>query len=197
MTRAATLGCLLTALLSTGCVRLVGPEDVRLELSEQAGVKLKQETGFTVTRSGIWLARQFVDSEEVPLHGVRRVEVGVYEVRGLKSGLEEARRIDPGYFHEWTPIVRVNEDGEQLMVLVREKEESLRALLVVVAEPDEWVLVRVYGHLDDLLEQAMSMAFEEVDRPDLYARTRRERGLDAPAAAPAPSGPDWACMAID
>ena len=193
MNRAATLGGMLTVLLATGCVRLVGPEDVRLELSEQAGVKLKQETGFTVTRSGIWLARQFVDDDEVPLRGVRRVEVGVYEVRGLKRGLDEPRRLDPAYFRDWTPIVRVNEDEEQLMVLVREKDESLRAMLVVVAEPEEWVLVRVYGKLDDLLEQAMSMAFEEVDRPDLYAKTRRERGLDASA----PTSADWACMTLD
>lgn len=193
MNRAATLVGILTVLLATGCVRLVGPEDVRLELSERAGVKLKQETGFTVTRSGIWLARQFVDDDEVPLRGVRRVEVGVYEVRGLKRGLDRPRALDPGLFREWTPIVRVNEDEEQLMVFVREKDESLRALLVVVAEPEEWVLVRVHGRLDDLLEQAMSMAFEQVDRPELYARSRRARGLDAHA----PSSADWACMSID
>jgi uncharacterized protein DUF4252 len=197
MNRAATLGCILTALLATGCVRLVGPEDVRLELSDQAGVKLKQETGFTVTRSGIWLARQFVDDDEVPLRGVRRVEIGVYEVAGLKHGLEEPQRLDPGYFRDWTPIVRVNEDGEQLMVLVREKKESVRAMLIVVAEPDEWVLVRVFGHLDQTLEQAMTMAFDEVERPDLYARTRRARGLDTPTEAPASASAEWACMSID
>jgi hypothetical protein len=83
------------------------------------------------------------------------------------------------------------------MVLVREKKESVRAMLVVVAEPDEWVLVRVFGHLDDTLEQAMTMAFDEVERPDLYARTRRERGLDTPAEAPAPSSAEFACMSID
>jgi len=193
MNRGAVSGLVCAALLATGCVRLVGPEDVRLELSDQAGVKLRQETGFTVTRSGIWLARQFVDAEEIPLRGVRRVEVGVYEVRGLRRGVDEPRRLDPGYFRDWTPIVRVHEDEEQVMVLVREKEESLRALLVVVAEPDEWVLVRIHGRLDHLLEQAMSMAFEQVDRPDLYAKTRRERGLDPPSSAKAA----WMCQTID
>jgi len=173
----AVLGALL---LSTSCVRFIGPEDVRLELSEQAGVKLRQETGLTVTRSGIWLARQFVDEQEVPLRGLRRVEVGVYEVKGLRRGLDEPRPLDPAYFHDWQPVVRLREDGEEVMVFVREKDDHLRSLLVVVAEPEEWVLVRMHGRLDDLLEQAMRLAFDHMDRPDLYAKTRRERGLDAP-----------------
>lgn len=30
------------------------------------------------------------------------------------------------------------------------------------------------------MEQAIEMAFKDVDRSDLYAKTRRERGLDPP-----------------
>jgi hypothetical protein len=45
-------------------------------------------------------------------------------------------------------------------------------------EPDEWVLVRIRGKLDRIIEDAIEMAFDEVDRPDLYAKTRRERGLE-------------------
>ena len=66
------------------------------------------------------------------------------------------------------------------MVLFKAKDDVVRSLLIVVAEPDEWVLVRIRGKLDKVLEQAIEMAFEDVDRSDLYAKTRRERGLDPP-----------------
>ena len=55
------------ALLGVSCVRFVGPEDIRHDLSDQAGVKLKQETGFTFTRSAVWLARHFVKEEDFTL----------------------------------------------------------------------------------------------------------------------------------
>jgi hypothetical protein len=172
---------LCTLLMAVGCVRFLGPEDVRQDLSAQAGVKLKQETGVTVTRSGLWLARQFVDDEEVPLAGLRRVEVGVYEVRGLRRGVETPRRLDLRHLAGWDPMVRIQEPGEEVMVLTKQdKRDRIRSMLIVVAEDDEWVLVRLYGKLDGVIEQAMKMAFEDVDRPELYARTRHERGLTEP-----------------
>lgn len=166
------------ALLGVSCVRFVGPDDIRHDLSVQAGVNLKQETGFTFTRSAVWLARKFVKEEDFTLEGVRRVEIGVYEVKGLKDGRQSPSPLDMTKLEGWVPIVRVHETGEDVMVLFKEKDDVVRALLVVVAEPDEWVLVRIRGKLDQVLEQAIEMAFQDVDRPDLYAKTRRERGLD-------------------
>lgn len=170
----------LMALLSVSCVRFVGPDDIRHDLSIQAGVNLKQETGFTFTRSAVWLARKFVKDEEFTLEGVRRVEIGVYEVKGLKKGQESPSPLDLTKLEGWEPIVRVHEPGEDVMVLFKEKDDVVRALLVVVAESDEWVLVRIRGKLDQVMEQAIEMAFRDVDRSDLYAKTRRERGLDPP-----------------
>jgi hypothetical protein len=170
----------LIALLGVSCVRFVGPDDIRHDLSIQAGVNLKQETGFTFTRSAVWLARKFVKEEEFTLEGVRRVEIGVYEVKGLKKGQEAPSPLDMTKLEGWEPIVRVHEPGEDVMVLFKEKDDVVRALLIVVAESDEWVLVRIRGKLDQVLEQAIEMAFEDVDRSDLYAKTRRERGLDPP-----------------
>ena len=62
--------------------------------------------------------------------------------------------------------------------MLRQEDEKIRGLLVVVAERDEWVLVRVRGKLDLIVEDVMRMAFDQADRPDRYADTRRERGLD-------------------
>jgi hypothetical protein len=195
---------LVPALLATCCVRFHGPEDVRTELSRQAGVRLKQETGLTVTRSGVWLARKALrwsGEEEISLRGVRRVEVGIYEVRGLRGGQAERVRLDPRYLErDWQPIVRVHDEGEDVFVLVHEREGALRGMLVVVADQDEWVLVRLRGKLDRIVEDAMRLAFDQADRPDLFERAmeQREPQADPPVRAYAladwPSyGEPWGC----
>ena len=186
--RAVGLLLVIPALVSTGCVRLHGPEDIRRELSRSAGVKLHRETGITVTRSGVWLARKILKwthaDEEMPisLKGLRRVQVGVYKVEGLRRGVEAPMRIDfREHFDEtWTPIVRVHDDDETVLVLTQagKRPGQLRAMLVVVAEEDEWVLVRLLGKLENIVEEAMQLAFDEVERPELYAKTREERGLE-------------------
>ena len=51
------------------------------------------------------------------------------------------------------------------------------APLIVVAEDEEWVVVRMYGDLDRILEETMRFAFDQAERPDLYDRTREERDL--------------------
>jgi len=180
---------LIPVLSSVACIRLHGPKDLRRDLSDSAGVRLEREVGFTVTRSGVWLARMglnMADEDTVSLKGVKRVQVGIYSVDGLARG-HDARsplgvaNLLPG----WEPVVRVREEGEEVLVLVDQHEESIRGLVVIVAEEDEWVLVRIKGKLDRIIEDAISMAFDQADRPDLYARSREERGLD-----PLPDGHD-------
>jgi hypothetical protein len=166
-----------------GCVRLHGPTDVRRDLGQTAGVQLEQEFGLTVTRSGMWLARKATkqaDEPEISLKGIRRVEIGVYQVTGLRNEGQERSGLGGEQFPGWTPLVRVHEDDEDVMILTQERDGKIRRLLIVAAESDEWVLIRIRGKLDQIIEEAIEMAFDEVDRPDLYAKTRRERGLESP-----------------
>ena len=44
--------------------------------------------------------------------------------------------------------------------------------------------MRVKGNLNRVIEEGMRYAFDEIDRPDLYAATRRERGIDPPEDEP-------------
>ncbi len=165
--RLRTAGLLLLA--QTACIRYGGPSDLRRDLSREAGVKLDCEFGVTVTRTGIALARLFTDDDEVPLKGVRRVEVGVYRVLGLRGGLDAPRRLELPELADLTPVVRLHEEGEDVFVLVRQDEdEQIRQMVVVAAENDEWVLVRIKGRLTRTFEQAMRMAFDEIDRPEKY-----------------------------
>ena len=185
----ATLLILLTAV---GCVRPWGPGSMRRELSRDAGVHLDQEFGVTVTRSGIWLARQILEmtdaGDEVPhLKGLRKVQVGVYRVDDYRRGYDGMLALDANTFGpDWTPLVRVVEGGETVQVLTKERAGQLRGMLVVVAERDEWVIVRMRGRLDRIVESAMDFAFDKIDRPDLSDRTVEaweEHGADSWRAA--------------
>jgi len=158
-----------------------GPEDLRRDLSTSAGVELDREAGVTVGRFGIAVARVFTKQEEVPLKGVRKVEVGVYEVVGRHAGSRLSGRLQLPEMPGYVPIVRVHDDGEDVFVLLKsDEQERIRRMLVIVAEDDEWVLVRIRGKLDRIIEQAMQMAFDQADKPDLYepalADYRERRG---------------------
>jgi len=178
-----------SALLGTGCVTLHGPEEIRRDLSAEVGVKLDHEFSITVNRGGMWMARtgmKWAGEDEVDLRGVHHVDVGIYRVEGLRRGFEAPRAIHPDYFEGWEALARVQEEGENVLVLTKEKHGGIRGLLVVVAESDEWVIVQVKGKLDSILEQALAQAFDEVDRPDLYEKTREERGLEPSNERPGP-----------
>ena len=165
---------------TVGCIRLHGPGDLKRELSEQAGVELDKEFGITVTRSGLWLARQAMkiaeDEDEIPsLKGLRKVQVGVYTVEGLRPDVEEAVPVHLAVPDGWERLARVHEPGEDVIVAVRIDEDGeIRRMLVVVAEEDEWVLVKLKGRLSTFLENAMEFAFDEADRPELFARVNEE-----------------------
>ena len=186
---------LLSALLGTGCVTLHGPEEIRRDLSDEVGVKLGHEFSITVNRGGMWMARTGMkwagEADEVDLRGIHHVDVGIYNVEGLRKGFEAPGAIHPDLFEGWEPLARVQEEGENVLVLTREKRGGIRGLLVVVAESDEWVIVKVKGNLDQVIEQALAQAFDEMERPELYDKTREERGLEPlPDDSGSPDDPD-------
>ncbi len=124
--------------------------------------------GVTLTRTAVMLVRWATSEEDIPLRGVRRVEVGTYRVQRLGRGVEQRRPLDPPELPGWQNIVRVRENNEDIFVLVREEEDEIRGMLIVVAEEDEWVLVRIRGSLRHTLESVMELAFDRAERPDLY-----------------------------
>ena len=67
-----------------------------------------------------------------------------------------------------------------------EEDARIRRLLLVVAEQDEWTVVRLKGKLDAFVEDAIRYAFDEADRPDLYATSARQPGWERPEAVPEP-----------
>jgi hypothetical protein len=167
------------SLISFGCIRAIGPEDVTRELSQYAGVDLRQEVGITVTRSGIWLAKKSLkwsDETEISLDGLRRVEVGVYEVTGMRDEEDRPALSLEQFPTRWAPWVRVQDEGEDVFVLVREgkKPAEIDGMLVVVTSDDEWVVVRMRGKLERIMEDAIRLALDQADKPELTERTLEE-----------------------
>ena len=137
----------------------------------------------------VMLVRWATSEEEIPLRGVRRIEVGVYQVQGLRRGVQERQRMDPPELPGWQNVARVREDNEEVFVLVREEEGQIRGLLVVVAEEDEWVLVRIRGKLQRTFESVMELAFDRAERPDLYEPVLAEyRGDEGDRLKSVPGG---------
>ncbi|HKQ59717.1 MAG TPA: hypothetical protein VJS92_00450 [Candidatus Polarisedimenticolaceae bacterium] len=161
-------------LAGTGCVGFRGPEDVRREMVRASGVELEREVGLSVGPAMLGLVRLFSSEEEIPLRGVRSVQVGVYAVRDRAA----ARPLGSGDFPGWDPLVHVVDGSDQVWVLARTREQALRALLVVVVEPDEWTVVRLRGRdLKPMIAEAVRYALDEADHPELYPPTRAELAL--------------------
>jgi len=183
--RAVALSAIAASFLCTACV-LRGPSGMKRDLSSASGVELQREMGLTLGPTSLWIARHAgaFDDEDVELRGLRKIQVGVYRV--LDDSVDEApgMRLDRLEQRGWKPFVRVHEADEDAAVLVRESAGRVRSLVVVVAESDEWTIVRLEGDLDALLEDALELAFDKAGKPALYEASRRERGLEAAGQKP-------------
>lgn len=169
------------------CIGFHGPEDLRRDLVQATGVDLDRETGVSIGRTGVMLVRWFTPEDEIPLKGVRRVQVGVYEVTDFGDGGYGRGPVIPPELPGWEPVASVREDDENVFVLLRQEEDAIRGMLVIVMEQDEWVLVRIKGKLQHVVEEAMRMAFDRAEHPDLYEPAVAEYREARPAADEEPT----------
>jgi len=98
----------------------------------------------------------------------------------------EENQLSAESFENWSPMVRMHEDGETVLVLVRWKDARIRDMLVIVDDRHELVVVRMKGKLDHILQEAMELGFNQADRPELFepalARLDRDVGESQSAA---------------
>jgi hypothetical protein len=154
----------MAGLLASGCW-FHGPGDVRREISRSTGTEYSTEIGLTLGRTSMAIARwglRTAGEDEVSLKGVRKVQVGIYHPVGPAAS--DPLTCLPG----WEPVVRMHEDGESVLVMVQERGDRIRGMLVIVDDADELVVVRMRGRLERVLKEAMELGFEQADRPDLY-----------------------------
>lgn len=180
---------LLAAVAFSGCW-FHGPSEIRDEISLSTGTEYETELGLTLGRTSMAITKIGLDTSEDEndhsLKGVRKLQVGVYHPKGSFASTKKESRLSAESFENWSPLVRMIEDGENVLVLVREKKSHIREMLVIVEEPDELVVVRMKGKLDHLLDDAMELGFDQADRPELFepalARLERERDENEPGA---------------
>jgi hypothetical protein len=134
---------------STGCISLLGPEDLRFRLSLLNGVGIDREFALGVDGLTLQAAAAFAPVD-VPLGGVYWTDFGTFKIRGDAKGLISNARL-PGY----ESIVRVREDGEEVNVLVKQSDTAIKSFVVLAREGDELVIVRMHGRIDKLLQQIM------------------------------------------
>lgn len=155
-TRASrVVAALVVPLLSVGCWFGTGStSDVRWMVTDEIGMQLEPEFGMKAGRITLGFARfglKLAGQHDISLKGLRKVEVGVYNVAERGVGARGVTDLD---FPGWERIVRVKEDGEDVLVLVRTGEpERIKAMMVLVHDENELVVVRAKGKIHKLLER--------------------------------------------
>jgi hypothetical protein len=90
------------------------------------------------------------------LRDVHRVKVGVFRTRELPIDgdleLHTLRRFER---EGWSMAARVREDDEQVWVMYRERYGHIRDMFVLVLDPDELVIVRFEGNLNEIVRLAL------------------------------------------
>jgi hypothetical protein len=109
------------------------------------------------------------------LRDVSKVQVAVYETRGdvRAASLQTPARLQQLLDDGWEMAVRVREDNEMVWLLYRVDGDSVREMFVVVLGDEELVLVRVKGHL----ERIMAQALEDINDGDGFLHGSRARRL--------------------
>ena len=167
------------AFLVTGCIiPFNGPGDIKRDVQHATGNDLDMDFGVTVGRSGMAFARWIVgkSDEQIPLEGIKKVEVGVYEVIDPTPG--ERRSINSLQWPGWIPVVEIYGEGlgsaegvgsADVIILFQYDEggQLKRMLLLIEEEDDRLVIVRISGKLDQLIEQVIAYGLEESDHPEL------------------------------
>ncbi len=155
----------LSSTFAAGCWFRGPGRDLRREVAQLSDLRLDREFGLRMGRPTLFFVRQGVRiagmADELPLRGVRRVEVGVYRVLGAAARGDDANELCRMRFAEWEPVVRVCDGDEHVLLFARIEDDSIQGLLVVVQDDEEVVLVRARGKLDRLLERVVELAEEE------------------------------------
>lgn len=170
---AAVFALLFAAATAPGCgaVFYRGPRGVEGAIERQLDCKLNRQFGLKlgVATSSIasGVLRAAADDEDGELVGdlrLRGVGVAVFEVE-RQGG--HPRRLDPGKLGlaGWDTVLRVKDDGDQVLVMSRPGRRSgVEEAVLVAYDGEEVVVVRVQGELDGLIRGVAEAARSDSGR---------------------------------
>jgi hypothetical protein len=152
-------------LLLSGCFRARSLERIAEEIAWQyPDADFEREFSVSLGSMSLGLARFgagfFEEGREAReyIRGVKRVQIAVYKVKHLygiddakiPSGLSELLEDD-----EWEVMVKTSDPKERVWILYREDGDAIRDIHLTVLSDDELVLLRVSGHINDILDKAI------------------------------------------
>lgn len=187
-TRYLLIPLVLTALVAGGCMHAASLNGLRHDIeSEVDGARFESEMQLTLGRISLGLVRAIVPEEEKDeelaiLKEVKKVEIAVYETITLPSPTEGEARI-PGYKSlkrkGWQTIMTATEsDGGRAWVLARERDGSLREILVGSLDRDELTMVKIHGDVERMIQRLQEEGILDVPGV-VHADMEPEEGEDA------------------
>jgi len=147
------------AALASGCMTYRGPHGVEAALERKLGVELHRELGIKLGPLSTKFAASFVgNDDEFGLSGMTRVGVAVFEVVAWNGAA--ALPIEPRDIagSGWTTVLESRDDGEQVLLLVKTRGDSIHDMMLLAVDSDEVVVARLTGRLDELVAKTMNGA---------------------------------------
>lgn len=160
MTQRAFLVLAVTlATLAMACATAFSPAVVRSEITRQTGADPSSVFELNVGRVTLALARSVIGPTadgRLPLEGLARFELAVYGVPATDQRLDFTRMEVRG----WEPIVRAMTGNGSTLVLTRQPGETYGDLVLLAADREQALYVRLAGRLARELPVALAEAVE-------------------------------------
>ncbi len=168
MTRFISAALLLLCIpMLSGCIYSREIAHIRNDIEEILDARFEREVvvslGPRTFRTASWIARQVPDvyaqMASDYIGEIDRIKVGVYRVAERPTTTELKMDRVPRFKRSgWEVAVRVEEDGQTVWVLYRERYGNIRDMLVLVLDDSELVIARIQGHLNELVKMAVADA---------------------------------------
>jgi hypothetical protein len=169
------------ALASAGCVFWAPTLDpMRHEVARSLpAVEIRPEIQVNLGRLSMAIAKRIVragadhekDEEALRVASLLRhvsgVEVAIYEVEGLRSGLKESWSKQVSRMADrrgWRVAARTENEGELTSILYREGKQGIESVYVLALDDESLVLARFRGRLDEALADAIALEGSKLPR---------------------------------
>ena len=155
MTRKLVLVVGLVAMTS-GCWTYRGPKGTEAALHDTFG-DLHREVGMKLGPISMKLVGS-LSGQDFHLEGVTTLGFAVYEREGGVG--KPARPLQASRFAgpEWSTMLDSHDGGDQVLVLAKARNGSIREMMLVAVDDVAIVVARLTGHLDKLIAKTMEAA---------------------------------------
>ncbi|HEX5133469.1 MAG TPA: DUF4252 domain-containing protein [Candidatus Krumholzibacteria bacterium] len=170
--RVLLTGVLVALPLANGCMWAPELTEVKQDIAGQMpDVGFKKNVTLSLGPMTMALARTVTglipEAHEARgyLRDVSRVQVAVYQLEGQADAtrIETPSRLEELQADGWEMAIRVNEENQRVWLLYRANDDTIREMFVVVVDDDQLVLVKVKGHLERLMAEAIRHSRDEGD----------------------------------